>query len=310
MRLDRLELDGSLYELTPRGTPAFPIEMYDNMISDFALHYVPWHWHTEVELVLVLRGATTLEYGGTVERLDEGDGAFINSGCLHAMHPQDGAPCETLNVVFSPEIVAGAPYSVFAGRYVQPLLQSGVGALRLSRGADADVLCELRAAYRDYQTRAEGYEIVTRNYLSVIWLALCRRCAAAGPDSPAENGRVKELLTFIAAHYAEPLTLETIAASAGVSPRTCGRCFQQVTGMTPFQYLLEYRVKTAAQLLLTTDQTVTEIGFAVGFNDASYFTKVFRTLTGTSPSAFRRRAAGREFGERDCKNGRKGYNED
>ncbi len=61
--------------------------------------------------------------------------------------------------------------------------------------------------------------------------------------------------------------------------------------MTPFQYLLEYRVKTAAQLLLETEESVTEIGFAVGFSDSSYFTRVFRRLIGCAPSEFRRRAA-------------------
>ena len=59
-----------------------------------------------------------------------------------------------------------------------------------------------------------------------------------------------------------------------------------------FAYLLEYRIKIAAELLLNTDKPVTEICFETGFHDASYFTKTFRELTGYTPTSFRRNKSG------------------
>jgi len=289
MQLRDIRLDSSLCELTPRGTPAFPIEMYDNDIAAFTLHYVPLHWHTEAELVYAPAGGVLLDSGGQTALLAPGWGAFVNAGCLHAMRPAQPGPCETINIVFHPELIAGAPYSVFAQKYVQPLLGSGVGAVPLRPEVpwQASALARLREAYGIYQQAAPGFEFGTRACLSEIWALLCAAHAQTPRRSDPQSGRMKQLLSYLQQNYAEPFTLEQLAGSAGICVRTCCRCFRKYAGMTPFQYLNEYRVKAAADLLRSTEDSVTQICFDVGFHDTSYFTRVFRERTGRTPTAFR-----------------------
>jgi AraC-like DNA-binding protein len=290
MQLRDIRLDSSLCELTPRGTPAFPIEMYDNDIAAFTLHYVPLHWHAEAELVYAPAGGVMLDSGGKTALLAPGGGAFINAGCLHAMRPTQAGACETINIVFHPELIAGAPYSIFAQKYVQPLLQSGVGALPLQPDIpwQASALAQMREAYRIYEKAAPGFEFGTRARLSEIWALLCAACAQTPCRGDRQSERMKQLLLYLQQNYAEPFTLDALAASAGISVRTCCRCFRKYSGMAPFQYLNEYRVKAAADLLRNTEDSVTQICFAVGFQDTSYFTRVFRERTGRTPTAFRR----------------------
>jgi len=290
MRMRDIRLDGSLCELTPRGTPSFPIGVYDNDISEFALRHVPWHWHGEVELVCALTGGLAVDSRGRTDLLGAGEGAFINGNCLHAMRPVRDGPCETINLVFSPELVGGAPYSVFTEKYVRPLLRSGAGVVPLRRESEwqSAALDGLLETYRVCSAAAPGYEFAARARLSEIWAALCAACADGGGTEDAGSGRLKTLMTYIQNNFSEPISLRDIAASAGVCERTCCRCFRELAGMTPFEYLNEYRVKAAADRLLRSEDSVTEICFAAGFRDTSYFTRVFRETTGLTPTAFRR----------------------
>jgi hypothetical protein len=98
--------------------------MYRNDISKFITHYVPWHWHKEVEFVYVLKGNMTVENNGNKVDLSSGDGAFINMNQLHAMRSVNNESCETINIVFDTEIIAGPPHSIYESKYVLPLTKN------------------------------------------------------------------------------------------------------------------------------------------------------------------------------------------
>ena len=90
-------------------------------------------------------------------------------------------------------------------------------------------------------------------------------------------------------HYARPLTIERLAALAGLSPFHFIRAFRAATGLTPHQYLRIRRIERAKELLVTTPMPVTEICDAVGFQSLGSFSSLFRKLTGETPAAFRAR---------------------
>lgn len=296
MQLQEIVIDQALRELTPRGTPAFPLEMYCNDISEFITHYVPWHWHREIEFGYVLNGNMVIEYTGHKVNLSPGDGFFINSNELHAMRPLNDGSCETVNIVFSAEVIAGAPHSIYENKYVLPLMANrevAVVPLFQTEAWQKSLLSLLKKAFLDYTGAGCGYELLTRNHLSSAWLLLFEKSGhPALADRRAHNIHMKKALTFIHKNYMQPVSLKDIAQSANMSARSCCRYFQKQLGMTPFAYLLEYRIKIAAELLLNTDKPVTEICFETGFHDASYFTKTFRELTGYTPTSFRRNKSG------------------
>ena len=92
-------------------------------------------------------------------------------------------------------------------------------------------------------------------------------------------------------HFAEPLTLEDLAAVAMVSKYHFLRLFRAVYGRTPAAYLSERRVERAQDLLRTTNLTVTEVCHAVGYSSLGSFSSGFAAITGESPSAFQARWA-------------------
>lgn len=110
------------------------------------------------------------------------------------------------------------------------------------------------------------------------------------PISNGERHRVRDVAALIDSDYAEPLSLCEMAALAGLSRYHFIRAFRSVTGETPRQYLIGARLRAAADRLLDTRESVTDIAFGVGFNDVSHFNATFRTAFGASPRTFRRAA--------------------
>ena len=105
-------------ELLQHGTVAFPIACYHD---DFREEDVPWHWHEELEAVLITEGGCTVAAGNEKLTLRAGQGFFINSGVLHGCWDTENTGCQFHSLVFHPRLVGGSLDSVFYQSYVSPL---------------------------------------------------------------------------------------------------------------------------------------------------------------------------------------------
>jgi AraC-like DNA-binding protein/ActR/RegA family two-component response regulator len=112
------------------------------------------------------------------------------------------------------------------------------------------------------------------------------------PESkPAEPVRASPLrcaLQQVERNFENKLRQSSIAANAGMTSSAFSRAFKAEFGVTFSQYLARYRIGRACHLLKQGSHSVTTVGQAVGFEDASHFARTFRTVLGISPSVFRR----------------------
>jgi AraC family transcriptional regulator len=97
-------------------------------------------------------------------------------------------------------------------------------------------------------------------------------------------GRVEELLRE---GFRERLTLDRLAAEAGVHPAHVARVFRRVRGRSIADYRRELRVQAACSSLADPETTLADVAAATGFADQSHFTRVFKKVTGMTPAAFR-----------------------
>lgn len=95
-------------------------------------------------------------------------------------------------------------------------------------------------------------------------------------------------IRFIDRHFMETLTLERISREYGMSKYYFCREFKSVTGRTFKDYHHQRRIREAKNLLRNPGVRVTDVCYEVGFNDISYFNRIFRRLVGTSPSGYQR----------------------
>ncbi len=108
------------------------------------------------------------------------------------------------------------------------------------------------------------------------------------PIVAAPTGSLEETRRWAAERLHEPLDVATMAAHAGVSPRTFARRFREETGTTPLQWLLSRRVQEARRLLEETDLPIDAVAWQAGFGTAASLRDHFRRATATTPTAYRR----------------------
>lgn len=101
-------------------------------------------------------------------------------------------------------------------------------------------------------------------------------------------GALRRVTEHVDAHLSEELSIETLAAQAGLSLHHFARAFRASASMPPHRYVLERRIKKAEELVSGTEQPLTTVALLVGFADQSHFSRSFHALIGLTPSQFRR----------------------
>ena len=92
---------------------------------------------------------------------------------------------------------------------------------------------------------------------------------------------------YIRIHYAEKISLEDVAREVYLSPSYFSKVFKEEQGCTFREYLTSYRIEKSKSLLIDKSNRIADISVMVGFEDQSYFTKVFKRIVGISPNKFR-----------------------
>lgn len=288
-------VDASGRELIQHGKPAFPIACYED---DFRVMDVPWHWHEEWEAVLITEGSCLVAAGNRKATLHAGEGFFIHSGVLHGCWDTESSGCRFHSLVFHPRLVGGSLDSVFHQQFVQPLLDHGQPEMILLKSDipwQKQALEAIEGAWQHCACETEGFPFLVRNELSrLVFLLYSHLSPAEAHISRAQlrnAQRIKTMLSWIHTHFSQELDMASIAASASVSESECLRCFRSTVGITPIQYLKQYRLQQAARLLTETPHKISDIAVSCGFQDMSYFTRAFREQTGSTPSQYRKNAS-------------------
>lgn len=115
------------------------------------------------------------------------------------------------------------------------------------------------------------------------------------PESMTVSNRtVQTMLDYMAAHYCEDVSIQILADLCYINPNYASQLFRQETGITFSSHLTNLRIQRAVHLLATTDMAVFLVASHVGYRDYFYFAKVFKKITGTTPTAYRKEVLGRK----------------
>lgn len=271
---------------------AFPMGCYHD---DLMVDPVLWHWHDELEAVVVEKGTCTFTVDSEKYTLKKGDGIFINADFLHSATEED-AECRLHSITFHPRLVGGSLDSVFWHKYLQPMLtDTSFSCISLNQSVNwqRKALDAIESTWQISVAETPGYEFQVRNFLSqLIWLVVSHHPlvqSAPSEKSLRDGERIKLMLQFIHDHYSEEIDTCQIAGTAMISGSECLRCFRSTIGTTPIKYVKQYRILQAAKLLTSTTQKIIDIGTMCGFQEMSYFAKSFREQMGCTPSEYRQK---------------------
>lgn len=294
MIVEKLKINENREEEVAHPVEGFPhVTCYEEM-NRHPGGFVPWHWHSDVEFLWVMQGGFRMDTSNHSFEIRAGEGAFINSNVLHYKELLAGPEPIVLVQLFDAQLLLGGGGSVFGKKYIMPLIQCQeleAVALHPSVSGQRQIIELLKHSYDAAEQGEFGYEFVVRNDFSSIWCLLYKETEslirAKKVISNQGEARIKKMMLFIREHYGEKISLEQIAEAASISGRECLRCFGEQLNTTPFSYLLDYRIRQAADRLRETDGAVTDIAYACGFFGTSYFGKMFKKSMGCTPSRYR-----------------------
>ena len=287
-----LNLNTTGKELKPHGTLEFPCAGYLGHYTDKPENSIPWHWHKELEIVYVKDGALSLQLQGKTFSLEKGDCLVLNSNIIHfAM----AAPkCELHSLVFDSMLVTGNSDSVFARKYILPLIFcTSFSGYLLKAATDETIICHFVRAFDALVQEIHGFEFMVRENLSQIFFFLSQQFAleikTKDTELDQDDIRIRNMLAYIHRNFSNDLNLAEIAKAAAIGERECLRCFQRTIQLSPLQYLLKYRIRQGAELLLSNPgNSVSEIATLCGFDSPSNFAKMFKRFYNCTPRDYRK----------------------
>jgi AraC-like DNA-binding protein/mannose-6-phosphate isomerase-like protein (cupin superfamily) len=256
----------------------------------------PAHRHEFWEIVIVTRGTGLMVFGSKTLPIRVGDVFAIARDQKHAFQETRGL--DVVNIAFDPAFI-GSVHPVLGDMMshdalfaVGPRWKTGElpgECLHLGSGEFARAQELVQRIEAELKDPSDEGRVASFAYFLLLITLLRRHCqpwVLAGSAAPA--ARVARAIEFINKHFAEPITLDDLAACIHVSRRHFFRLFEQTVGLAPMEYLKKVRLQKAAEMLLSSNANITEVAFACGFNDSNYFSSLYHKEFGMPPSQFKR----------------------
>lgn len=278
-------------ELQPHGSLEFPCAGYESTHTNAICDFIPWHWHEEFEIVHIVKGTMKLQVSSGTFSIHAGETAVINANMLHSA---SGDPyCELQSLVFSPLLLTGNVHSAFACKYILPVASCAHFSCIEFKDKNQPVSDWFCSAFEALKHDAFAYEFTVREQLSHIMLAVYSELKPQLHDTPVHQDinsvRVAKILSFIEQHYSKNLTLSDLADTVHISEREMLRCFKKITGESPIQYLLKYRLIQSASILTEyPDKNISTVAEECGFDSPAYYAKKFREYYLCTPTEYRK----------------------
>lgn len=291
-----IKTDKNMLELNTHGSYGFPIYLINVTLSTYQFGRFDCHWHPELEMAYILDGHMTYQINQNHYHLNKGDFIFINSNAFHSGCMYENSDCKYVVATFNPSLIYGYEKSVIDTNYTFPLLNNDSFSSYICRQENEyndkfqKLMIEIGSLYTEHPP---CYELYIKSCLCKLWAILFTEFKKSQNTSFVETtvakqiARLKDALTFIHNHYAEPISLDEMAASCHTSKSEFNRIFKKTLHQTPFEYLLRYRIQKSLPLLISDTYNITQIAGQVGFSGSSYYAEVFRKYMNCSPREYR-----------------------
>ena len=294
----------NFYEKKKHGTAKFPVAYY-YVDHTHPQYHMPFHWHTEWEMIRVRSGQLVLHVDEQEVFAKEGDILLLQDSMFHGGAAAAGVyECLVFDL-----------YGLFhemepVKEYVRPFYRLNRLPYVLFRKEEYPELCRVAEKIMDVnyeyfieEKQSDSKHVDGIRELSTIG-GLARMFALVLQDrlyteTSKESVRathrirkIKNVLEHVEKNYQSPISLSDMAEVAGMNPQYFCRAFKEITMQSPMDYVIYYRLEQASRLLAATDLSVMEVAMECGFNDCSYFIRVFKKQKNMTPNQYRKRSLG------------------
>lgn len=277
----------------------YPVELITVDCTAPDAPIVHWHWHKEVEFQYIQKGQAYITCDEDNITVSEGDIVFINQSVRHFITPAGEDGVLISSIIVNPSFILGFGQLELENKYINPITANrSFGSLHITseNSLYQQFLLFLTHLISLNADRPAGYELLSKAYILQLWKLVYDLLPASSPASSKISARTanqdaqrtRQAMLYIQEHFMESVTLDDIAGSILVSRSECCRCFKRAIGLSPIEYLMKYRIMESAKYMQRkTHESISEIAGAVGFNNTSYFNKIFKKFIGCTPTEYR-----------------------
>ncbi len=272
-----------------------PVILEHEVIDSENPHEELLHWHDEIEIIRIKRGNIHCHVNDSDFLLNPGELCFINLDQMHRVYNTDKAVCDMDVLTIKTEMLS-QNQEIF-DQFIKPIINNKEFAhIQMDgRNSYAKIISDIfDLLYELITQKPTGYELDVIGYiymifrrLYLVYIANDEPLSAYGSDISLQ----RRMTTYIYEHYSEKITLDNIAAAAGVSRSKCAGLFKTYTQNTPIGFLNSYRLEMSAKLLSTTNDSIALIAQACGFGEQSYYNRMFMREYGCTPLEWRKKSS-------------------
>lgn len=266
---------------------------YYECIHSPATGVFPLHWHKCLEVIAVETGWLEIEIERVTYTIVAGHIAVINPSQLHSCSRFD--PSTTLYcLMVDMDIFRSRFVESLEEQYIAPLIE---GKILLTPNVEnhQEINELVRSCYDIFTRHADAYQLRLKALLFQLLYLLFTQCVQLRSIEPKRSPsslsreRVNVILEYVDAHYAERIKLDDLVEIVHINKYYICKIFQQYIGKTFLEYVNLVRIQKAVELLVSTNDSITAIAFATGFQDINYFSRMFKRVMGISPTDLRKR---------------------
>lgn len=226
--------------------------------------------------IFLVEGSMLLHKEGASVFLSPGDFLIIPPGIPYSYEYSGGSGLHYFWVHFT-----GSEASLLAERYNLRIYPEHNSV------SDTSEIISSMHRFTDACAKEESFKELE---LSILFERLILKLARK--SATLSSFPLKKSLAYVNAFYNTEIKIPALAKMEGLSTSRYNAVFRQSMNMSPTDYIIKTRITFACELLVTTELSIKEIGVLVGYNDAHFFSRIFRSKVGISPKEYRMGAVG------------------
>ena len=282
-------LNSDASENVAYNNPDFPAYIKKGQLSSYPDFRAVSHWHDDLEFILILEGQMSYDVNGQKISLQTSEGLFVNSRCFHYGYSDAHAECLFLCILLSPQLLSINTY--FVQNCLNPLIQNThFPYQKLSPAIQWQnaILRDLEALYEENLENIQPFVILEKS-AHIFRLLSENMNFFPDHDKNAEDVlALTAMIGYVQKNYPNKILLKDISSAGNCCKTKCTSLFQKYLSTSPMLYLNSYRLEKSIFLLRNTAMSITEVAYACGFSNTSYFCELFHKYYHITPMQCRR----------------------
>lgn len=244
---------------------------------------VPLHWHDRFEMLIIDEGVLEARVAGETVIAKAGDVVVVNPACTHEATVIEDASYRV--VMF--ELISQFSQDKTASRLLRPFVNCAAMFLPLVR--DEQIVQIVDHIFAATQEKRAGYPLMQVGLVYELLSVLFENYQDSGYVRPMAEGRLRQVIEYIADHYCEDISSSDISEKFGYDESYFCRLFKSVIGVRPMEYIRILRLEKARRIMAHEKTSISKVAIDCGFSDVNYFTRCFRRHYGITAGEYRKK---------------------